>query len=98
MRRSKLEIQVKILTALTHHGPLKLTHIMYKANVNCSVLKQCLDLLVQHQLVDERSSRRTPIYAITKNGRKVVEIFSRIDKALLITEDSTRLQVTNAFL
>ena len=98
MRRSKLEIQVRILTALAHYGPLKLTHIMYKANVNCSVLNQCLDLLVQHQLVDERSSKRSSIYAITKNGRKVVEIFARIDKALMITEDSKRLHVANTFM
>jgi len=43
MRRSKLEMYIDILKVLAHRGPLKLTHIMYKANVNCSVLKEYLD-------------------------------------------------------
>ena len=35
MRRSKLEMYVDILKVLAQRGPLKLTHVMYKANVNC---------------------------------------------------------------
>ena len=35
MRRSKLEMYVAILKVLSQRGPLKLTHVMYKANVNC---------------------------------------------------------------
>jgi predicted transcriptional regulator len=42
VRRSKLEMYVDILSVLAHRGPLKLTHVMYKANVNCSVLKGIL--------------------------------------------------------
>ena len=55
MRRSKLEIHVDILKALARHGPLKLTHIMYKANVTCCALKQYLDFLIQHNLVGEQT-------------------------------------------
>ena len=54
MRRSKLEMYVDILRVLAQRGPLKLTHVMYKANVNCSVLKEYLDFLIQHGLVEER--------------------------------------------
>ena len=35
-------------------GPLKLTHIMYKANVNCTVLKEYLDFLIKQGLIEER--------------------------------------------
>jgi len=55
MRRSKLETHVDILKTLAHHGPLKITHIMYKANINFSVLKQDLDFLIQHNLVEEQT-------------------------------------------
>jgi predicted transcriptional regulator len=55
MRRSKLEMYVDTLKVLARHGPLKLTHIMYKANVNCSVLKQYLDFLTQQNLVEEQT-------------------------------------------
>jgi predicted transcriptional regulator len=40
MRRSKLEMYIDILKVLAHRGPLKLTHIMYKANVNSSSSKR----------------------------------------------------------
>jgi predicted transcriptional regulator len=42
MRRSKLEMYIDILNVLAHRGPLKLTHVMYKANVNCSILNEYL--------------------------------------------------------
>ena len=53
-RRSKLEIYIDVLRVLAHHGPLKLTHIMYKSNVNCTVLKTFLDVLAQQNLVEEQ--------------------------------------------
>jgi hypothetical protein len=56
MRRSKLEMYVDILKVLAHRGPLKLTHVMYKANVNCSVLKEYLDFLMKQGLVEERKT------------------------------------------
>ncbi len=51
---------VDILSVLAHRGPLKLTHVMYKANVNCSVLKEYLDFLIKQGLVEERTVRKTP--------------------------------------
>ena len=56
VRRSKLEMYVDILSVLAHRGPLKLTHVMYKANVNCSVLKEYLDFLIKQGLVEERTA------------------------------------------
>ena len=52
MRRSKLEMYVDILNVLAQRGPLKLTHVMYKANVNCGVLKEHLEFLIKQGLVD----------------------------------------------
>lgn len=47
MKRSKLEMYMDILNVLAHCDPLKLTHIMYKANVNCNILKEYLDFLIR---------------------------------------------------
>jgi hypothetical protein len=44
---------VDILSVLALRGPLKLTHVMYKANVNCSILKEYLESLIQQGLVEE---------------------------------------------
>ena len=49
MRRSKVEMHVDILEVLDHCGPLKLTHIMSKAHVNCNVLKEYLDFLTKQE-------------------------------------------------
>ncbi len=96
MGRSKLETHVDILKALARHGPLKLTHIMYKANVNCSVLKQYLDFLIQHNLVEEqvlhkKRNKTRVVYAITKRGRTALKYFRELNNALQITEEANKI-------
>jgi predicted transcriptional regulator len=58
MRRSKLEIYIDILDVLALKGQLKLTHIMYKSNVNCKVLKEQLEFLMKNNLVEEKILRK----------------------------------------
>ena len=59
MRRSKLEMYVDILSVLALRGPLKLTHIMYKANVNCSILKEYLESLIQQGASGRKNTWQT---------------------------------------
>ena len=96
MRRSKLETYVDILKVLARNGPLKLTHIMYKANVNCSVLKQHLDFLIQQNLVEEQTSQKKRrktrvVYAITERGKTVLKYFREVNRALQITEGANKI-------
>ena len=96
-RRSKLEINIDILRVLARHGPLKLTHIMYKSNVNCSVLRQFLDFLSKQSLIEEQviPKRKTQkiVYAITERGRTALNYFKEITIALHITEELQRSYV-----
>jgi len=48
-------MHVEILKVLARNGPSKLTHVMHKVNVNCSVPRQHLDLLIQHNLVEQKT-------------------------------------------
>jgi len=96
MRRSKLEMYVDVLKVLARNGPLKLTHIMYKANVNCGVLKQYLDFLIQQNLVEEqilhkKRHKTRVVYAITERGRTVLKYFRELDLALQITEGANKI-------
>ncbi|NIR86184.1 hypothetical protein GWO13_00895 [Candidatus Bathyarchaeota archaeon] len=96
MRRSKLEMYIDILKVLARHGPLKLTHIMYKANVNCSVLKQDLNFLIQQNLVEKQKlhkkrSKKRVVYAVTERGRTVLKYFKELDSALQITEEASKI-------
>ncbi|MFP3985888.1 MAG: winged helix-turn-helix domain-containing protein [Candidatus Bathyarchaeia archaeon] len=95
MRRSKLEMYIDILKVLSQRGPLKLTHIMYKANVNCSVLKQYLDFLIQQGLVEERTiGKKRVVYAVTQRGITVLKYFRELKTILPIIEESRRLPAT----
>ena len=88
MRRSKLEMYIDILRVLAQRGPLKLTHVMYKANVNCSVLKEYLDFLIQQNLVEERTvGKKRNVYALPERGLKVLKYFRELRTMLPITED-----------
>jgi predicted transcriptional regulator len=96
MGRSKLEVHIEILKVLARHGPLKLTHIMYKANVNFSVLKQYLDFLTQHNLVEEQTLHKKRnkieiVYAITERGRTALKYFWELNNALQITEEANKI-------
>ena len=88
-----MEMYIDILKVLAQNGPMKLTHVMYKANVNCSVLKQNLDFLIEQNLLEEQITskrrNRTKIrYAITEKGRTVIKYFNEVNRALQITEES----------
>jgi len=91
VRRSKLEMYIDILKVLAQRGPLKLTHIMYKANVNCSVLGEYLAFLLQKELVEERKvPRNRTVYAITQRGITVLKYFGELTQALPIIEEEQK--------
>ena len=97
MRRSKLEMYVDILKVLAQRGPLKLTHIMYKSNVNCKVLKEYLDFLTKQGLVEEKIiGRERLVYAITQRGVTVLKYFRELKEVLPIVEE-TRNQAPYLF-
>ena len=92
MRRSKLEMYVDILKVLAHRGPLKLTHVMYKANVNCNVLREYLDFLLKQNLVEERNvGKKRTVFAITQKGITVLRNFRELRQMLPIIEETRNM-------
>jgi len=80
---------VDILKVLAHWGPLKLTHVMYKANLNCSVLEEYLNLLTKQGLVEEKIIRKErKVYAITQRGVSVLKYFRELKEMLPIVEET----------
>ncbi len=72
-----------ILKVLAHWGPSKLTRVMYKANVDCSVLKGYLDFLTKQGLVEEKIIRKErSVYAITQRGVTVLKYFREFKEVL----------------
>lgn len=86
---------IDILKVLAQRGPLKLTHIMYKANVNCQVLKEYLDFLVNQGLIEERIvGKGKVVYANTARGIQTLKFFRELDKVFSVLEDDGKLLLT----
>ena len=89
MRRSKMEMQLSIIRTLAQKGPLKLTHIMYKSNVNCSVLKEYMDFLIEQNIVQERTIKKERIvYQLTEKGFSILKTFREIQMLLPVDEEN----------
>ena len=82
MRRSKLEMYVAVLQVLSKKGPLKFTHIMYKANLNCQVLTEYLDYLIKQGLVQKQTFHGNRVfYRLTERGITVIKYFRELQAA-----------------
>ena len=89
MRRSKLETLIDILNALARLGPLKMTHIMHKANINGSMLRGYLDFLIKQGLIEERTLKRShAVFAITQRGTTVLKHFQELNLVASIIEEA----------
>ena len=89
MRRSKLETYVDILRVLAHWGPLKLTHVMYKANVNSYVLTELLGFLVKQGLVEVKAvGHERNVYKVTQGGVAVLKQFREITEVMPVVEEA----------
>ncbi len=88
MRRSNIEMYVDILKVLAQRGPLKLTHVMYKANMNCKLVTEYLGILKKQGLVEEKKvGRNNIVYAVTSRGISVLKTFKELNEALPIIDD-----------
>jgi predicted transcriptional regulator len=93
MRRSKLEMEVDILKILAQKGPLKLTHIMYKTNVNCNVLNTNLEFLIEQSLIEMRKvGRGSHVYLITGLGLTLLKSWKEVNQLLLMDRKENEVQ------
>ena len=86
MQRSKLELYEEILYALVNKN-VTVDAIAYACNMDCIALRQRLDFLIQHGLVEEKNFRKVTCYTLTKRG---LAIF----KTLALTKRLQKLQTT----
>ncbi len=89
-RRSRLEMHIDILRAISRLGPLRLTHIMGETNLGCFDAKRHLAFLKEHSLVEEvalanRRCRVGTAFAVTERGLTALDLFMKLDRALQLT-------------
>ena len=55
---------------------------MYKTDVNCKDLKQCLELLIKQNLVEETAVGKRSVYRITERGIATLETLRKLEDVL----------------
>ena len=90
MRRSKMELYISTLEALAYYGPLILTRVTSKTNMNCGQLKPILNDLILKALVEKRIMRKgRVVYAATPKARTIVSYFAELKGMLKLEDQST---------
>jgi predicted transcriptional regulator len=91
VRRSKLETCLSILEILNCRGPLKITHLMQKADLNFNALKGQLDFLINQNMIEERVvDKGTIVYAIGSRGVKLLRFFVNLHPVIRTLEANIR--------
>jgi len=86
-------MNVDILKILAQKGPLKLTHIMYKANLNCDVLSKNVEFLIKQSLIEERNvGMGRKVYSITRQGFTLLKSWKDLKQLIPIVENENEGQ------
>ncbi len=86
MKKSKLEIYEDVLKILANRA-LTLDAIAFEGNMECRLLHQRMNFLLQNELVEEKADAGRTLYSLTNRG-------SAILKTLTLTKRLEKLQST----
>ena len=81
MRRSKFEIYIAVLETLLANGPMRLTKITCKTNLNYSLLKQAVNDLRKRQLIEETKINNSFTYAATPKAELVISQVKEVSQS-----------------
>ncbi len=85
-KRSKLERYLDILKVVAEHGPIKRTHILYRANLAWGELRDSLEALQQSATLSRVVTKKGMFYEITESGKKTLAYYADIQSSLNETE------------
>lgn len=68
-------MKIDILMACYKSKPLATTKIMYKSNINCSVLKPMLNELTENNLLSRQCEGKRCYYTITTAGIEILKAY-----------------------
>ncbi|MBS3079334.1 hypothetical protein J4218_04385 [Candidatus Pacearchaeota archaeon] len=77
-KRTKLEIIRDMLNILQRNRKVKITHLIYKANLSNNSIKPYLDDLLKNGLVEQYAEDDQKLFRITMKGNEFLMEFSKI--------------------
>jgi len=81
MHKSKLKVSIEILCSLASNGPMKLSQLMTKVELNKTRLRQHLRLLKKRNLIERQNLGENKIfYVVTERGLQVLKVIDPMIK------------------
>lgn len=77
-KRTKLEVIKDLLLILRENKKVKITHLIYKANLSNNSIKPYLEDLQKNKLIDQLDEKGRKLFIITKKGYEFLEEFNKI--------------------
>jgi len=81
IKRSRLGI-VFIILSLCKSGPMRRTHILYKANLSSDQLQRYLTVLIEKGFLVEEKEKEGKKYRITDKGELFIKEFQELQDIL----------------
>jgi len=78
MKRTKLEVTRDILDILQKNRQVKITHLIYKANLSNNSIKPYIEYLLKNQFMEEVREDDKRFFKITQRGNEFLFEFSKI--------------------
>lgn len=78
--RSKGRIFADILRAVAEDGPVKVTHVLYKANLSHDRLTKYLQQLEESGLINREQDGDRATYLITDKGTRFIAEFRKMEE------------------
>lgn len=88
-KRSRLERYIDILKVVGEFGPIRRTHILYKANLSWADLEDSLSRLEQAGALQKSVTRSGVRYDITDAGRKFLANFVTVKELLNLGQSAS---------
>lgn len=91
-RRSRLELHLDVLKAI-YKGRTAPSRVVYAANLSYDRVVNCIDFLIDHDLIERIQGIKKKRYVITESGKNVVNYFFEIEKIMGRTKHSVQRYV-----
>ena len=77
-KRTKLEVIRDILEVLQKNRKVKITHIIYKANLSSNSIKPYIGNLLKNKMIEEIILKEKRLFKITDRGNEFLQEFNKI--------------------
>jgi predicted transcriptional regulator len=78
VKRNRLEVTRDILEILQKNRQVKITHLIYKANLSNNSIKPYMEYLLKNGFMEEVSDKDKRFFKITSKGNEFLTEFSKI--------------------